>query len=72
MVFLRGYFLMGQQVSRTWKIAETSTASEETDALLQENAVLRNTATELLLQTAILREALQIGQPQTKSLHGFD
>jgi hypothetical protein len=60
------------QLNRTGKPTETSRTSEETGALLHENAELRKTATELLLQTAILREALQTGQLQTKSLHSFD
>jgi hypothetical protein len=69
--FYGGYFLM-RQLNRTWKIAETSRGPKEADALLHENAELLKTATELLQQTAILGEALQTGQLQTKSLHSFD
>jgi hypothetical protein len=43
---------------------------DETDALLFENAQLRETATELLLQTTILREALL--SDQTRPAYSLD
>ena len=67
----KGVFFMAQ-FRRPPKIAIKPKRSDEADILLFENAELRQTAAELLLQTTILREALQSGQMKTKVMHGFD
>jgi hypothetical protein len=43
------------------KVARGNFSQGEVEALLSENTELRKTATELLLQTTILREALTSG-----------
>lgn len=51
-----------QVVARTW---HDRVRINETDALRIENAELRETAAELLLQTTILREALRFEERRT-------
>lgn len=58
------------QARKHWKSSETTKGPDEADALLFENEELRNTAADLMLQTAILREALRSNQAET--IHRFD
>ncbi len=49
-------------MSHDWSKRIPSSGQDETAALLFENVELRNTVVDLLLETSILREALQLRQ----------